>query len=182
MYIDKSLIKTDTRELKQRLGGADISIASDALKKVESAMNPRYVLRLADVVHTDEGVDLGFGEIKSSNLKRNLRDCRTAYLICITIGSEIDGLLRRESVMGPSSQYLADACASAAVETAVDYVQKSLGVKTMARFAPGYGDFSIEYQKDLLEFTGAGRIGVTLTDSNLMIPTKTITCIMGVLE
>ena len=43
MYIDKSLIKTDTRELKQRLGGADISIASDALKKVESAMNPRYV-------------------------------------------------------------------------------------------------------------------------------------------
>ena len=52
----------------------------------------------------------------------------------------------------------------------------------MARFAPGYGDFSIEYQKDLMEFTGAGRIGVSLTDSNLMIPTKTITCIMGVLE
>lgn len=182
IYIDRSLIHTDEKELKQRLGGADVSIASDALKKVEETMNPRYVLRHTDVVHCEGGVDLGFGFIDSLNLKRNLRDCRTAYVICITLGAEIDVLLRRTAVVSASQQYLTDACASAAVETAVDYVQKNLNVRTMARFAPGYGDFRLEYQKKLLDFTGADKIGVSLTESDLMVPTKSITCIMGVLD
>lgn len=182
MNIDKTKIVIDERELKNRLGGADISIASDALEDVINAMKPAYVIRETDVKLYDEGVDIGFGYIDSKNLRRNLRDCSKAYAVCITIGHDIDRLLRRYSLESASKLYLFDAAASAAVESVVDYVHGLIGKKTMARFAPGYGDFSIEYQKQFLDFVGGEKIGVGLSESSLMLPTKSVTCVIGVLD
>lgn len=180
--IDKKDIRIDIRELKQRLGGADISIAHDALEEVKKVMNPMYVIKNTMVKHFEEGVDLGFGYIDSRNLLRNLRDCKEAYVICVTLGSEVDVLLRKSSLKSPSFQFLIDAAASAAVEACVDYIESKINKKIMPRFAPGYGDFSIAYQPDLLEYLDTGKIGVGLTESNLMIPTKSVSCIMGVLD
>ena len=49
------------------------------------------------------------------------------------------------------------------------------------RFSPGYGDFSLECQRQIapaLELNK--RIGVTLTDSLLMAPSKSVTAVIGV--
>ena len=49
------------------------------------------------------------------------------------------------------------------------------------RFSPGYGDFDLKYQKDILEYLDANKkIGISLTDSLMMIPTKSITAIIGI--
>lgn len=49
------------------------------------------------------------------------------------------------------------------------------------RFSPGYGDFPIECQKELI---GAlelpKKIGLTVTDHYVMVPSKSVTAIMGV--
>ena len=51
------------------------------------------------------------------------------------------------------------------------------------RFSPGYGDFPLEYQRELLGVLDAAkRIGLTLTDSLLMAPSKSVTAVIGVYE
>lgn len=49
------------------------------------------------------------------------------------------------------------------------------------RFSPGYGDFPLDCQQRLLDSLEAGkRIGIKLTDSLLMMPSKSVTAVMGV--
>ncbi len=49
------------------------------------------------------------------------------------------------------------------------------------RFSPGYGDLSLEIQKNLLAYLDAHRrIGIELTENYLMIPQKSVTAILGV--
>ena len=51
------------------------------------------------------------------------------------------------------------------------------------RFSPGYADFPLEVQPKLLEILDAPRrIGLTVSPSLLLIPTKSVTCILGVGE
>ena len=49
------------------------------------------------------------------------------------------------------------------------------------RYSPGYGDYSIEVQKVILDRTQAQKhLGIHLSDSFLMIPTKSITAVAGI--
>ena len=51
----------------------------------------------------------------------------------------------------------------------------------MPRFSPGYGDFKIENQPEFLKATDSmRRCAVTLTDSLLLTPSKSITGIIGI--
>ena len=48
------------------------------------------------------------------------------------------------------------------------------------RFSPGYGDLSLDTQKKLLSALDSQRkIGITLTESLLMLPTKSVSAIIG---
>ena len=53
--------------------------------------------------------------------------------------------------------------------------------KTISRFSPGYGDFTLKHQRDILDFLSADRLlGIKLGDNLIMTPRKTITAICGV--
>ena len=55
--------------------------------------------------------------------------------------------------------------------------------KTKPRFSPGYGDLPIEIQPKILTVLSADKtLGITLNESYLMTPVKSITAIMGVIE
>jgi cobalamin-dependent methionine synthase I len=47
------------------------------------------------------------------------------------------------------------------------------------RFSPGYGDFDIAYQKDILNLLNSSRIGLTLTEGYMLTPTKSVTAVIG---
>ena len=48
------------------------------------------------------------------------------------------------------------------------------------RFSPGFGDFDIVHQRDILALLDCQkRIGLTLTDSNMLCPTKSVTAVVG---
>ncbi|MCR5275107.1 MAG: Vitamin B12 dependent methionine synthase activation subunit, partial [Clostridiales bacterium] len=48
-------------------------------------------------------------------------------------------------------------------------------------FSPGYGDLPIEVQKEFLPLLDAERrLGITLSDSYLMSPSKSVTAIIGI--
>ena len=49
------------------------------------------------------------------------------------------------------------------------------------RFSPGYGDFSITYQKELLQVLDAAKkIGLTMTESYMLTPVKSVTAVIGI--
>ena len=48
------------------------------------------------------------------------------------------------------------------------------------RFSPGYGDLPLEVQKDVFRILECGvRIGISLNESLLMTPSKSVTAIFG---
>lgn len=187
ILLDTDNIEIDKRELRRRLGvddaaeflGEKLALYSETVKHETS---PKCTIRKTYVEHLDDGVDLGFGMIGSRNLMKNLEDCSSAYVMCVTLGTGADRLLRREAVSSVSDQFIIDAFLSAYVESICDHVQDTLPERDRfkARFAPGYGDFSITWQDRVLSFGGGREIGIDLTDSELMVPTKSITAIIGV--
>ena len=57
---------------------------------------------------------------------------------------------------------------------------KNEGLFTRPRFSPGYGDLPLDVQSPLLALTDATRrLGVTLSESNLMNPLKSVTAVIG---
>ena len=80
------------------------------------------------------------------------------------------------------------AAATAMIESYCDEVNTALkesfekkGLYLRPRFSPGYGDFPLECQRDITSvLETAKRIGIMLTDSLLMTPSKSVTAVMGV--
>ena len=49
------------------------------------------------------------------------------------------------------------------------------------RYSPGYGDFPLSFQKEILDFLDAYRkIGLSVTPNYIMIPRKSITAVLGI--
>ena len=79
------------------------------------------------------------------------------------------------------------ACAAAMLEEYCDACQREIakqqekeGWYLRPRFSPGYGDFDIQYQKPLMQMLDCAKtIGLTMTDSFMMTPTKSVTAVIG---
>lgn len=125
--------------------------------------------------------------VESASLARHMEGCHAAYLVCGTIGAGIDALQRRVAVTSGADALIVQAIGAAAVEVWMDAVESEIqkelkpGEERIARFSPGYGDFSLDYQRTLLAILDTPRkIGVSLTDTLLMVPSKSVSAIIGV--
>ena len=85
------------------------------------------------------------------------------------------------------AQVIFDAAGTTAVERAADACEASIvaaaherGLYTNFRFSPGYGDMPLSAQPVLLATLDAQRrLGITLSKSLLMTPTKSVTAVVG---
>ena len=83
----------------------------------------------------------------------------------------------------PYAVFVYDAVGSALAESVCDEAEKMIkrNSKCRPRFSPGYGDFPLSVQRDVLSLVNAERlVGITLTDTNLMLPQKSITAVVGI--
>ena len=125
--------------------------------------------------------------IRSRNLAENLKGCREICLMAATLGSGVDRLLARTQLIRMSDAVILQAEAASAIECLCDRICRELaesmkekGLYLRPRFSPGYGDFPLEFQKDLIRILDASkRIGITLTDGMLMSPSKSVTAVIG---
>ena len=136
----------------------------------------------------DDYIDLSFVKSQSEDLRKNLKDCTSVVLFCATVGIEIDRLIWRYSTVSPLRSLLFQAIGTERIESLCDafndYIKNEKrceGKYTKPRFSAGYGDFPIETQKDIIRVLDASRkIGVTLNESLLMSPSKSVTAIIGI--
>lgn len=137
---------------------------------------------------TDDCIDFGFMKVKSSALTANLKGCHEVYAFAATTGIKAERLLNKYNRISPGRAFIFDAIGSASIEAFCDYLNDYLREKSeksghflRPRFSPGYGDFPIEHQPDLIRVLDANRkLNLTLTDSLLMVPTKSVTAIIGI--
>lgn len=156
----------------------------DALEKdILGAMRPHAAADLVDVTYGESSYSVGPLVLTSVDLRRALRGAKKAYLFAATLGLGPDEVLRRASVTGASDLLIVQAIATTAVETYINEVEQTLLGPRTPRFSPGYGDLPLSVQRDFFAAMGGEkRLGITLTDASLMIPSKSVTAIIGVLS
>ncbi len=164
------------------------------LEQLASAHPPRGLYRLYRVQHTPEGVVLLDAQgvavltLPGQLARRMLETCRQAALIVCTLGAGFDASLRTQQVRDMAQYAIANACGSALVEEGCDRLEQDIakacpGLYLTDRFSPGYGDLPLTLQPVLLHALDAQRrIGVSVTESCLMFPQKTVTAIIGLSE
>lgn len=158
-----------------------------AIGLAEGAVRPRSISGLYTCEAKEDGASVGGVWFAGSSLGRNLRPCGRAFLLAVTLGMEADLLLRREAQRGTTNAAVMQAVLTECIECACNEAERELAASLAPeetlrpRFSLGYGDTLLSDQRaffTLLPVTK--RLGVSLSDSFLMMPTKSVTAFIGV--
>ncbi|SFT87041.1 Vitamin B12 dependent methionine synthase, activation domain [Selenomonas sp. GACV-9] len=125
--------------------------------------------------------------IEGSKIGAHLAGCDKVILLAATVGDEIEETVTQRFANGEySSSVLLDAAATTAVEQIANSIEKAIKTKAAAkgygmrwRFSPGYGDWPIEQQPELIRLSHAADIGISLSSAMMLLPRKSITAIIG---
>ena len=184
----------DRREVIRYLGYKGHTPTQDVLdlievciKEVEAAAEPKYVMRRFPVEIDGEHVAAGGLSLHSSQLARNLKDCKEVIFFAATLGMGVDRLLHKYLKLQVSKAVVIQAVAAAAIEAYCNQCQQSIeaecakeGLFVRPRYSPGYGDLALTVQNDFLQVLQAQKtVGIVLTEGDIMLPEKSVTAIMG---
>ena len=153
------------------------------IDEFNKAVNYKYAYVRLPISVSNNVCDFGFATVESNSLSRVLRDCQEVFIMAVTTGIEIDRLITKLYLKQDSSAFFIDSIGSAAVESYADYLNKEIcqNLNTTNRFSPGYADFPLEFQRNLLARINANQtVGITLNNELFMTPMKSITAIIGI--
>ncbi len=172
-------MKLKRREVLRYLGykgnepTEEISLAIDRIEKELFAVaTPRTVLR-----------EISANEILwcGDTVKKAMGKSRRAILFAATLGAGVDRLLARFESINMGDAVILQALAAAMIEEVCDELQAKY--QSRPRVSPGYGDFPLSAQKEILKILDAPKkIGLTATESLMLVPTKSVTAIFGIEE
>lgn len=125
--------------------------------------------------------------ISGEKIGQHLAGCDKVVILSVTIGDTIENEVTQRFERGEyTASILLDAAATTAVEQSADNLEKTIRQKTAPmgygmrwRFSPGYGDWPIEQQPELIRLATAHAIGVSLSSAMMLMPRKSITAIIG---
>ena len=180
------------REIARYMGMRSADLDDEMLGRINKLM-PRFL----EVIHCKscwvelpvrvEGntVDFRLLSVESGHLAENLEGCSKVILFAATIGNEADRLCKSASITSPANAVIFDAMGTTAIECFCDelcdcfenmYPEYSF----CPRFSPGYGDLPLGFQREIVRILDTHRkIGLTLSDSLMMLPQKSVTAIVG---
>lgn len=129
-------------------------------------------------------------QLIGESMEKHMVGAVAAAVMAVTAGMGVERELRRLSLTDPVEQVIFDAAGTTTVERAADACEASVvawarerGLYANFRFSPGYGDMPLETQPVLLATVDAQRrLGIALSKSLLMTPTKSVTAIIGLFE
>lgn len=110
---------------------------------------------------------------------------RDVIFLCGTLGAAFDAWQRKLAAMSAADAYLAQLIGLDAVEKLMDELERKAkseveveGKRLMPRRSPGYGDLPLELSREIIALLDATKkIGVSITDSNLLVPSKSVTAL-----
>lgn len=160
----------------------------DCLRKSEGHFSYKVCFCEFPLLMKGEEIDLGFAKVKSRALSINLKNCEKIVLFAATVGHDIDRIIKKEELLSPSKAVCLQALGSERVESLCDAFNDELkdeygkfGYLLKPRFSPGYGDLSLELQKEIMTALDCKKhLGISLGKNLMMTPSKSVTAIIGV--
>ena len=183
-------IEPDSAELSRLLGrkngagaGAPAAAAGKITEALEAALEEAKGLIAPKAIY----VTAAGAALPGSDIFTDLE--KVAFCVC-TIGPAIEERVTSLSKEGEMlGAVVLDAIGSAAAEATARYANDRIdeaaaaeGLRTSCRASPGYGDWDVKEQKALFTLVPAGRIGVTLTESSMMVPRKSVSFAVHIAE
>lgn len=179
-----------TREILRYAGcrQADASVTelmNNCLREIQGRVQYKVCYRELSVEIIGDLCDFGAFRVRSKDLAQNLHGSRAVILFAATVGVELDRLIAKYGRLSPSKALMFQAIGTERIEALCDafcrHIRESKAVGLTSRFSPGYGDLSIEAQKDVFAVLSCEKqIGLTLSDSFLMSPSKSVTAFVGI--
>lgn len=173
----------------QALAPSFLSDLSRCIDEVCAAAVPRTCTASFTLAHTPEGVRVeGTALVLTGRDIAHLLSTSTrCVLLAATLGPGVDRLCRRRQATSMAEALMLDAAATALIECVCDELESSLaaslpfGQRLTWRYSCGYGDLPLSLQPDFIRVLDAPRrIGLTCTDSLLLVPQKSVTAVVGV--
>jgi len=174
-----------------RIRGADKSyspLIEECMKEAGSALSYRVCYTVAPLTRQGDMLTLGSIEICSVTIRKAVKDAESILLFAATVGAPFDMLIRKYSALSPSKALIMQAIGAERVESLCDAFCADMNAQLCAdgqrltpRVSPGYGDIPLEMQRQLFAVLDCPRkIGLTLDESLMMSPSKSVTAICGI--
>ena len=187
------LLKIDPKETRRYAGlmrakNFDETRIEDACQDARLLARPQGIWQLYDYDCEKQTVlsDPPF-RIEGTKIGRHLAGCDKVILLAVTVGDDIEEMVTKRFADGEyTSSVLLDAAATTAVEQLADGLERAIKPKVAAqgysmrwRFSPGYGDWPLEQQPELIRLTHCETIGISLSEAKMLGPRKSVTAIIG---
>ncbi len=163
-------------------GSEDGKAVKDLANSVASKIKPKAVCKVVYVQdRTDNSVNVGGVVFTSKTLRTNLDKVERAFAYIATCGNELEktDIEPDDYVKRFWLDTIKEMALRVCIEYLKDHIKKRYALKKISAMQPGSGDrnlWPIEQQKLLFSLFGNTEelIGVTLTDSCLMVPNKSL--------
>lgn len=188
------MLQPDINEVLRYLGAGEQAPdelrrqAEDVSLQLAQQLQPRWVWQVFPILRQGTGFFLSGTRItltgRASGLM--LTECDRAAMLCCTLGSEFDTMLRAAQARDMAHAAILDACGSALVEAGCDKLMEEMahrltGKYLTDRFSPGYGDLPLTLQPAICSGLDTRRkIGVYTNASLLLNPAKSVTAFVGI--
>lgn len=154
------------------------------IKECEKETSMKVCYDVLPITVTEAGVDFGFAYADSALLAKNLSGCESALVFAATAGIRLDRIIEKYNRISPSKALICNSYGAERVESLCDRFCKEIkeesGMGSRPRFSPGYGDLPLDFQREIFRYLSPEKnAGITLNDSLLMSPSKSVTAIMG---
>ena len=169
-------------------------LLDECLAEILPKLNYKVCYMELPLIVTEQTSDLGCLQVKSKDLAKNLQNCENVILLAATIGVDIDRLIMKYGAVSPAKAMMFQAIGAERIESLCDVFvkeiqrewkeeQEEVSISLRPRFSPGYGDLPLETQKDIFKVLNCSKnIGLSLNDSLLMSPSKSVTAFVGITE
>lgn len=159
-----------------------------AERKLFEAAAPQGIYRVTELESdASAGLKTAVIDLPGSAIKKHLAECNSMTVMAVTLGAGIDRLIRTSQIKDMAEAVILDSGASILAEQCADIlegiIRTQMGGFATGRYSPGYGDFPIEIQGQLIKAVdGPKTIGLTTNESYILIPRKSITAIIGMAD
>lgn len=173
------------------------------LKSREQQMMDQYIQEAVDLIELkgsirtipvkqagEVDIELENGVVFSSrSLSRMLSGCGQVLLMGATAGGKIMEEISKATASDDLTRAVVlDAVASEMTDHALNWIMsyadldiRRSSLKLMKkRFSAGYGDFSLMNQRTMFEMLCMEQIGVSITETCILVPEKSVTAIAGI--
>ena len=174
--------------IKEGFGGIFDNV-DECIATAEASFTYKVCFRRFEVSEYFGGLNLGFFTLNGGGVFFDyFKDCSRLWVFAATVGLPIDRLIAKYSSTSPIKAILYQALGTERIESLCDKFESDIaaleglsGLSAKPRYSPGYGDAPLELQRDVFRMLDCQRkIGLTLNESLLMSPSKSVTAFIGI--